>query len=248
MIKNVWIDESKDECVVCGACEATCDAIFRVEKKVKVVGSDFVEYDKEIREAADICPAEVIKFSEEDREETPCKPMDFDKVLEKANMVEKSNDDVAEDGTGYIVTKALNFIKPKPFYTLDVLNNMRTQSLTFEFAASVIHHMFPDNQVFLGGYRYSDDLSDCTKLDEVKLVRARWRKPSNKMHWASPYDIEIDRQQIKYIMYIQDIRNKYVKTKRMKVVLEDLDVGDFMDFVRAQQKIVQNNLSKKKRR
>lgn len=224
MIKNVWIDESQDECVECGACEATCDAIFRVNKKAEVVGSDFAEYGKEIRAAADICPAAVIKFSEENRDEKPIDPDQVSRVMHDILDISRL------------------------FYKRDVVDKMSSQTLTFKFAASVIRYMFPDNQVFIGGYRLIDDFSDCInpKLEDVKLVRARWRKPSNKMHWASPYDIEIDRNQIKYIMYVQDIKHKYVKSKRMKANLKDLEVGDLIDFIREQQKIVQHNLPKRR--
>ena len=248
MITKVWLDETNDECVECGACEACTDAVFRVENKCKVLDADYSKYEEEIKDAADTCPAGVIRYCEIETAAAPNRGTDLFEALAKANMVEKTNDDVAEDDTGYIVTQSLNFIKPKPFYTLDVLVSMRTQTLTFEFAASVLHHLFPADQVLLMGYSLGSDVSNCGSLGEVRQIRARWTNPSHKMHYASPYDIQIDRKEIKYIMYIPDIRNKYVKTKRMKVALEDLDVGDFMDFVRAQQKIVQNNLSKKKRR
>ena len=221
MIKNVWIDESQDECVECGACECACDAIFSVNPKVKIVGSDFANYDTEIRDAADVCPAGVIKFSEEAGVERLIDPEQVSSVMRD--------------------------IAPRPFYKREVIDKMPSQTLTFEFAASIIYHMFPKNHVFLGGFQYTDDLTDCFNLNDVKVIRARWTKPSNKMHWASPYDITIDRQQIKYIMYVQDIKHKYVKSKRMKANLEDLDVGDLVNFIREQQNIVKNNLKKRKR-
>ena len=56
-------DESSDECVSCGACEATCDAVFEVPEKMKVKeGVDFSAYESEIKDAADSCPAGVIKY------------------------------------------------------------------------------------------------------------------------------------------------------------------------------------------
>ena len=64
-ITKVWLDESSDECVSCGACEATCDAVFSVpEKMVVKEGVDFAAYENEIKDAADSCPAGVIKFSQ----------------------------------------------------------------------------------------------------------------------------------------------------------------------------------------
>ena len=63
-ITKVWLDESSDECVSCGACEATCDAVFSVpEKMVVKEGVDFSAYENEIKDAAESCPAGVIKFS-----------------------------------------------------------------------------------------------------------------------------------------------------------------------------------------
>ena len=63
-ITKVWLDESNDECVSCGACEATCDAVFSVPEKMQVKeGVDFSAYESEIKDAADSCPAGVIKFS-----------------------------------------------------------------------------------------------------------------------------------------------------------------------------------------
>ena len=45
-ITKVWLDESNDECVSCGACEATCDAVFEVPEKMKVKeGVDFSAYE-----------------------------------------------------------------------------------------------------------------------------------------------------------------------------------------------------------
>ena len=35
-LTKVWLDESNDECVSCGACEATCDAVFSVPEKMQV--------------------------------------------------------------------------------------------------------------------------------------------------------------------------------------------------------------------
>ena len=73
-ITKVWLDESSDECVSCGACEATCDvscgaceatcdAVFEVPEKMKVKeGVDFSAYESEIKDAADSCPAGVIKY------------------------------------------------------------------------------------------------------------------------------------------------------------------------------------------
>ncbi|MCF0221979.1 MAG: ferredoxin [Fibrobacter sp.] len=64
-ITKVWLDESSDECVSCGACEATCDAVFSVPEKMQVKeGVDYSAYEADIKDAAGNCPAGVIKFEE----------------------------------------------------------------------------------------------------------------------------------------------------------------------------------------
>ncbi len=63
-ISKVWRDESENECTMCGACEAVCDAVFTVPEKMEVKeGVDFSSYEDEIKEAAEGCPAGVIKFN-----------------------------------------------------------------------------------------------------------------------------------------------------------------------------------------
>ncbi|MCK9452650.1 MAG: ferredoxin [Bacteroidales bacterium] len=64
-IKKVWLDESEDECTSCGLCESIAPEVFEVPDKMVVIeGVDFSEYEDEIRDAADSCPTEVIKFEE----------------------------------------------------------------------------------------------------------------------------------------------------------------------------------------
>ncbi|WP_414655157.1 ferredoxin [Flavobacterium sp. UBA6031] len=47
-------------------CEDICPQVFLVKDIATVIeGVNFSEYDAKIREAADSCPIEVIKFSEE---------------------------------------------------------------------------------------------------------------------------------------------------------------------------------------
>lgn len=63
-ITKVWLDETSDECVSCGACEAICADVFTVPDKMVVNESaDFAAYESEIQEAVDSCPSGVIKFS-----------------------------------------------------------------------------------------------------------------------------------------------------------------------------------------
>lgn len=61
-IKKVWLDESEDECISCGNCEAICPAVFSVPDKMVVnEGVDLAANEADIREAIDACPTNVIK-------------------------------------------------------------------------------------------------------------------------------------------------------------------------------------------
>ncbi len=59
-IKKVWIEEG---CTACGVCEELCPEVFKMEDEAEVISdADFNEYEEEIKEAADSCPVEVIKY------------------------------------------------------------------------------------------------------------------------------------------------------------------------------------------
>ncbi|MGL1903092.1 MAG: ferredoxin [Fibrobacterales bacterium] len=64
-IKRVWIDESENECTMCGACEAICDAVFEVPEKVIVLDDADLSLEDEIIEAVECCPVEIIKIAKE---------------------------------------------------------------------------------------------------------------------------------------------------------------------------------------
>ena len=62
-ITKVWVEE---DCSSCGVCEDICPEVFLLKDIATVIeGVNYSEYDAKIREAADGCPVEVIKFSEE---------------------------------------------------------------------------------------------------------------------------------------------------------------------------------------
>lgn len=68
-VKNVWLDESENECISCGACEEACPQVFEVpEKMVVKSGVDFSQFEGEIIDAAESCPSEVIKYELTDDE------------------------------------------------------------------------------------------------------------------------------------------------------------------------------------
>ncbi len=62
-IKKVWIEEG---CIACKLSETVCPEVFKVEEEATVVeGVNYSLYETEIREAAESCPVQVIKFEEE---------------------------------------------------------------------------------------------------------------------------------------------------------------------------------------
>jgi ferredoxin len=61
-ITKVWISEG---CTACGLCEDICPEVFHLEDEATVIeGVNFADYEEKIKEAADSCPVEVIKYSE----------------------------------------------------------------------------------------------------------------------------------------------------------------------------------------
>ena len=60
-VTKVWVE---DGCITCGLCEETASEIFEVDEVSEVIeGADFSKNEDEIKEAAEACPVEVIKFS-----------------------------------------------------------------------------------------------------------------------------------------------------------------------------------------
>jgi len=60
-ITKVWIEEG---CIACGSCEQICPEVFRVTDQSRVQeGVNFSDYEEGIKEAAECCPVEVIKYS-----------------------------------------------------------------------------------------------------------------------------------------------------------------------------------------
>ncbi|MCH7494189.1 ferredoxin [bacterium] len=59
-LKKVWIEPG---CIVCNACEEICPEVFEVlEDNCIVVDDADLELVKDILDAADACPVEVIKW------------------------------------------------------------------------------------------------------------------------------------------------------------------------------------------
>ena len=62
-MKKVWIEE---DCTLCGVCSATCPEVFEMgDDSAQVIqGADLGANEDCIREAAEDCPVEVIKYEE----------------------------------------------------------------------------------------------------------------------------------------------------------------------------------------
>ncbi|MBN2745161.1 MAG: ferredoxin [Bacteroidales bacterium] len=59
-ITKVWVE---DGCTSCGLCEGTAPDIFEIDDVSEVIdGADFSAHEDEIRQAAEECPVEVIKY------------------------------------------------------------------------------------------------------------------------------------------------------------------------------------------
>lgn len=59
-IKKVWIEEG---CTVCGLCADTCPDVFEMKDEATVKENiNFSDYEEQIKEAAENCPVEVIKY------------------------------------------------------------------------------------------------------------------------------------------------------------------------------------------
>jgi ferredoxin len=61
-ITKVWIEEG---CTACGLCEGICPDVFEMpDEAIVVEGVDYSTHEDDIKESAESCPVEVIKFEE----------------------------------------------------------------------------------------------------------------------------------------------------------------------------------------
>jgi ferredoxin len=59
-IRKVWIEEG---CIACGLCEEICPDVFKLEDVATVLpGVNLNDHEALIKEAAESCPVEVIKY------------------------------------------------------------------------------------------------------------------------------------------------------------------------------------------
>ena len=64
-ITRVWIEEG---CISCGLSETNCPEVFKIKDEGSTVieGVDYSGLEEKIKEAAESCPVEVIKYDEDD--------------------------------------------------------------------------------------------------------------------------------------------------------------------------------------
>ena len=215
MITKVWIDESQEQCVSCGACEASCDAIFHLDRKdhVSIIGNDFATWDTEIRDAVDVCPAEIIKFSEDDKTVPP-----------------KKKDEPNIDVDSLYETDEERFEKSNIF----TIVAMKQETLTFESAVEVLLYVLPKDHLY---FRKIDaPLLDQTygKYTSLMDIRGSWKLPKKPLNQFTIGDIYVDRQTVCYKMFVNDLAGKPFKSKKLKILVRDLTVGQFLDFVSTQ--------------
>ena len=61
-IKKVWIE---DGCTACGLCSDICPAVFEMQDLAEVKkDADFAANEAGIKDAAESCPVEIIKYEE----------------------------------------------------------------------------------------------------------------------------------------------------------------------------------------
>lgn len=59
-IKKVWVEEG---CTSCGLCVDICPEVFEMEDTATVIaGVNFDDYEAQIKDAVDSCPADVIRY------------------------------------------------------------------------------------------------------------------------------------------------------------------------------------------
>jgi len=59
-ITKVWIDKG---CTSCGLCEEICPEVFKLKDQATVIEDvNYSDYEAKIKEAAESCPVDVIKF------------------------------------------------------------------------------------------------------------------------------------------------------------------------------------------
>ena len=62
-IKQVWLDETENDCTSCGVCESIAPDVFEVVEKMFVLENADLTLIEDIEQSADICPVSTIAIN-----------------------------------------------------------------------------------------------------------------------------------------------------------------------------------------
>ena len=111
---------------------------------------------------------------------------------------------------------------------------MKQETLTFESAVKVLLYVLPEDHLFLR--KIDAPLLDHTygKYTSLMDIRGSWKLPQKPLNQFTLGDILVDRQTVWYKMFVNDLAGKPFKSKKLKIPVRDLTVGQFLDFVSTQ--------------
>lgn len=224
MITKVWIDESEEECVGCGACEAICDPMFRVPHKCEVVGTDYAKYDADIRDAADCCPAGVIRYAEDGKEVPPSGEVDHGLCKICKDEMDRRHKEQKED---------LDQQRAK-LITADELYKRKDEPLTFDTALSVLNQFWPIEYLsagpnFCDSYAPTEDLQG----QIVNNVSVQWKRANNCIVFERKCS-DLSHK----VLYMDPLSSKVIASRFITTNMSDITVGQFIKFVREQRELV----------
>lgn len=225
MITKVWIDETDEECVGCGACEAVCDAMFRVPRnKCEVVGTDYAKYDADIREASECCPAGVIRYAEDGKEVPPSGEVDHALCKICKDEMDRRSKEQKED-LGQQRAKLI---------TADELYERKNEPLTFDTALSVLNQFWPIEYIsagpnFFDSYAPTEDLQG----QIVNNVSVQWKRSNNCIVFERKCN-DLSHK----VLYMDPLSSRVIASRFITTNMSDITVGQFIKFVQEQRKLV----------
>ena len=220
MITKVWIDETYDECVCCGACEAICDAIFRVPEKCEIVGDDFAKYDEDIRDAAECCPADVIRYAENGKEVPQNTEVDHGLCKDELDRRRPPKEELDQQRAKLIAASGLYKIEGEP--------------LSFDTALSVLNQFWPI-EYLSAGPNFCDTYAPTEDLQGqiVNNVRVQWKRAHNCIVFDRKHN------ELSYNVLIKNpLSGKVIASRRVSTKMSGITVGQFIKFVREQREFV----------
>ena len=224
MITKVWIDETDEECVACGACEAICDAIFRVPHKCEIVGTDYAKYDTEIRDAAYCCPAGVIRYAEDGKEVPQNTEVDHGLCQMCKDELDRRSKENKED----IDKQRAKLITAAELYERE------GEPLSFDTALSVLNQFWPIEYVsagpnFCDSYAPTEDLQG----QIVNNVSAQWKRSRNCIVFERKCN-DLSHK----VLYMDPLSSRVIASRFITTNMSDITVGQFIKFVQEQRKLV----------